>query len=114
MQSGDTLWGIAKQYNASVMSIQEWNNLRPNSTLKIGQKLRIGALPANFSKDEALALQKIGYKVRSGDSLSVIADRYKINVADIREWNNLRSDSILIKPGQKLKLFITDKLIVQN
>lgn len=114
VQSGDTLWGIAKQYNASVMSIQEWNNLRPNSTLKIGQKLRIGALPANFSKDEALALQKIGYKVRSGDSLSVIADRYKINVADIREWNNLRSDSILIKPGQKLKLFITDKLIVQN
>lgn len=114
VKSGDSLWAIAQRYQASVKELAKWNNLQPGSTLKIGQKLRIGALPASFSNDEALALQKIGYKVRSGDSLSVIADRYNINVADIREWNNLRSDAIIIKPGQQLKLFITDSRIVQN
>jgi membrane-bound lytic murein transglycosylase D len=114
VKSGDTLWAIAQRYQTSVKELAQWNNLQSGSTLKVGQKLRIGALPASFSNDEALALQKIGYKVRSGDSLSVIADRYNIDVADIREWNNLRSDSIIIKPGQQLKLFITDTRIVQN
>ncbi|WP_028468755.1 LysM peptidoglycan-binding domain-containing protein [Neptunomonas japonica] len=114
VKPGDTLWAIAQRYQTSVKELAQWNNLSSDSTLKVGQKFRIGALPASFSTDEALALQKIGYKVRSGDSLSVIADRYNINVADIREWNNLRSDSIIIKPGQQLKLFITDTRIVQN
>ena len=114
VKSGDTLWVIAQRNQTSVKELSQWNNLQPNSTLKIGQELRIGALPVSFSNDETLALQKIGYKVRNGDSLSVIADRHNIDVADIREWNNLHSDVIIIKPGQQLELFITDTRIVQN
>jgi membrane-bound lytic murein transglycosylase D len=114
VKPGDTLWVISQRYQTSVKKLSQWNNLQTNSTLKIGQKLRIGALPASFTNDETLALQKIGYKVRSGDSLSVIADRHNIDIADIREWNNLRNDAIIIKPGQQLTLFITDTRIVQN
>jgi LysM repeat protein len=40
------------------------------------------------------------YTVKSGDSLSVIAAKYKTTVDAIKRANNLKSD--VIKPGQKL------------
>ena len=108
VQSGDTLWDIAKTHQVSVASLKQWNNIKSADTLKIGKTLRIGNLPKNFSKDEAEALQKIGYRVQNGDSLSVIAERYNVNVADIREWNNLSSNNAVIKTGQQLTLFISE------
>ena len=108
VQAGDTLWKIAQINKVDVASLRKWNNLQSGDALKIGKTLRIGDLPKNFSKDEAEALQKVGYKVQNGDSLSVIAERYNINVADIREWNNLSSDSAIIKTGQQLTLFISE------
>jgi membrane-bound lytic murein transglycosylase D len=44
------------------------------------------------------------YKVKSGDAISVIAQRYKVRVEDIRKWNNLSSNTIHI--GQKLKVWV--------
>jgi len=48
----------------------------------------------------ATAMQK--HKVRSGESLSVIAQRYKISVATIKSVNNLKSNVVRI--GQTLKI----------
>ncbi len=42
------------------------------------------------------------YAVRSGDTLWEIARRYRVGVAELREWNALRSSRI--KPGQELKV----------
>jgi peptidoglycan endopeptidase LytF/peptidoglycan endopeptidase LytE len=42
------------------------------------------------------------YTVVSGDNLSRIAKRYGVKISQIREWNNLSSDSLKI--GQKLRL----------
>lgn len=44
------------------------------------------------------------YKVNSGDAISVIAQRYKVRVEDIRKWNNLSSNTI--HTGQKLKVWV--------
>jgi membrane-bound lytic murein transglycosylase D len=44
------------------------------------------------------------YKVRSGDAISTIAQRYKVRVDDLRKWNNLSSNKILA--GQKLKVWV--------
>ncbi len=41
--------------------------------------------------------------VRSGESLGLIAKRYRVYVSQIKRWNNLRSNTIY--PGQKLVLF---------
>ncbi|MEP0368750.1 MAG: LysM peptidoglycan-binding domain-containing protein [Cyclobacteriaceae bacterium] len=44
------------------------------------------------------------YKVRSGDVLGVIAQRYHVRVSDIRSWNNLNSN--MIRVGQRLNIWV--------
>lgn len=47
---------------------------------------------------------KVVYTVRSGDVLGSIATRYKVRVADIQQWNQLRGTTIRI--GQKLAIWV--------
>lgn len=51
------------------------------------------------------------YKVKRGDNLSEIADKYDVAVADIKKWNKLRSNSVSY--GKSLKI-ITDQSIVRT
>ena len=46
----------------------------------------------------------ITYKVRSGDVLGIIAQRYGVKVSSIKQWNNLYSDRINI--GQELVIYL--------
>jgi murein DD-endopeptidase MepM/ murein hydrolase activator NlpD len=41
IKKGDTLYSLAKKYNTSVDKLQDENNLKPGSKLKIGNKLRV-------------------------------------------------------------------------
>ena len=47
---------------------------------------------------------EIIHRVRNGESVGLIAQRYNVRVSDIREWNNLSSKKY-IHPGQKLVIF---------
>ena len=49
--------------------------------------------------------RKIVYTVRSGDNLSLIAQKYKVKVSQIRDWNDLNETDIL-QPGDKLTITI--------
>lgn len=42
------------------------------------------------------------YRVRSGDTLSGIASRFRVSVSNLRRWNHLNSSRIL--PGQRLQI----------
>lgn len=44
------------------------------------------------------------YTVRKGDTLSRIASRYGVSVAQIKRHNNIKKNSSSLKPGQKLKI----------
>lgn len=55
------------------------------------------------NKSEA-GKEMITYLVKSGDGLGIIASRYKVSQADLRQWNNLSSSS-MIHPGQRLKIY---------
>jgi len=46
---------------------------------------------------------KIRYRVRSGDYLGKIANRYGVRVSDLKRWNGLRSNNLRI--GQRLTIF---------
>ena len=48
------------------------------------------------------------YTVRSGDILAEIADLYDVSISDIKDWNGLQSDKILV--GQKLKIYSDKKV----
>ena len=45
----------------------------------------------------------IRYRVRSGDVLGKIADRYGVRVSEIKKWNRLRSNNIRV--GQRLTIY---------
>jgi len=47
--------------------------------------------------------RRFAHRVRPGDTLLEIANRYEVTVADLRRWNRLSGD--LIKPGQILVIY---------
>ncbi|QNF29662.1 LysM peptidoglycan-binding domain-containing protein [Metabacillus elymi] len=100
--SGDSLSVIAKRYNTTVTSIKEQNNLISDS-IYVGQVLNISTTTTSTEnvtppKDPEITT----YTVVSGDSLSVIANRFNTTVTLIKETNNLTTDTIYV--GQTLKI----------
>ena len=94
---GDTLFNISKRYNLSVADLIVANNIK-GSNIRKGQLLRVSAAPVKTRKNN---IQNVSYTVRRGDTLNTIADRFNIDVNDIRRWNkNTRT----VTPGQRLKL----------
>ena len=43
VQSGDTLWDIARRYNIGIDNLLRWNNLQRNTMLRLGQRIRLTA-----------------------------------------------------------------------
>ncbi len=102
VQNGDSFWDIAKSYDVSVGSLASWNSMAPRDTLRVGQRLVIWKEQTEGSRKGVV--RKINYQVRSGDNLSVIADRYKVEIKEIRKWNSL--DNKYLQPGDSLTLFV--------
>nr|WP_194437120.1 LysM peptidoglycan-binding domain-containing protein [Vibrio fluminensis] len=98
--SGDSLWSIAKANKVSHTSLAKWNGMGPRDTLRVGQKLVIW----KNSSDGAI-IRTVFYSVRSGDTVSGIANKFKVKSQDVVKWNNLQKKKYL-QPGQKLKLYV--------
>lgn len=90
VQRGDTLWSIARDFDTTVATIKNYNNLT-NDLLSIGQQLVI-------PKTEGT----ITYVVQRGDSLWAIANRFNTTVNEIKTLNNLKNNNLSI--GQLLKI----------
>jgi len=104
---GDTLSHIAKWHRTSVDTLASLNGIQPDQMLYPGQKIRLpGTRKVSVSaSEEDVPKRKIQYTVRSGDSLWLIARRFNVSVASLRQWNTL-SHRALLQPGQKLDVFI--------
>jgi membrane-bound lytic murein transglycosylase D len=48
--------------------------------------------------------QQITHQVKPGESLGIIADKYKVRLSDLYSWNNLTEKST-IYPGQKITVY---------
>jgi len=110
VKSGDSLWTISRKYKVKTRSLAKWNGMAPIDTLKIGQKLVIwkqGKAKAQrvslIDTQPSQKLHALRYTVRKGDSLSRIADKFNLRVADIKKWNKVGK---YLQPGQKLKLYV--------
>lgn len=89
VQSGDSLWSIAKKLNVSVEELKAANDLS-NNLLKIGQILKIPREEVGEIGDY------IVYTVQSGDSLYSIAREYGLTVDELIDYNNLSSTNLSI------------------
>ena len=111
VKSGDSLWTIARKYRVNTRSLAKWNGMAPTDTLSIGQKLVIwkssGKARAKrvtlFDTQPKNRMHALRYTVRKGDSLSRIASKFNLRVADIKKWNRIGK---YLQPGQKLKLYV--------
>jgi cell wall-associated NlpC family hydrolase len=106
IKSGDTLWVLARRFAMSVEELAALNGIAPESTLRLGQVLKVeaGAAPATRTAPRAAALpETMLYRVRSGDTLWVLARRYDMTVARLAALNGLDVDRPL-QIGQTLKV----------
>ncbi len=97
VEEGEYLSGIAKDYDVTVNELKEWNNL-DSDVIKVGQKLSI--VEPKVTKEKTSSKNPKTHKVKEGENLTEIADKYDISTEDLKEWNNLKKDVIV--PGQEL------------
>ncbi|ENP8364457.1 LysM peptidoglycan-binding domain-containing protein [Vibrio vulnificus] len=100
VKSGESLWSIAKANKVDHQALAKWNGMGPRDTLRIGQDLVIWK-----ESSEGAIIRTVFYKVRSGDTISGIATKFKVKSNDIVKWNALQNQKYL-KPGQQLKLYV--------
>ncbi|RNC88156.1 MAG: LysM peptidoglycan-binding domain-containing protein [Winogradskyella sp.] len=105
VRSGDYLGKIARKYGVRVSQIKRWNGLRSNN-LSIGQRLTI--YPRNpvassntptksTTKKVVSTAGKKTYKVKSGDSLWSIAQKFSgVSVQNLKDWNDISSNKLKI------------------
>ena len=125
VKKGESLAGIARKYHVTVANIKKWNHLK-RQTLHVGQRLTIyrsGAPMAQVkntkstksngnSNSKATTSSNSSSKssggtvkthtVKKGETLSSIAKKYGCTAADLRKWNNIKGNNIMV--GQKLKI----------
>jgi membrane-bound lytic murein transglycosylase D len=92
--AGDTVIGIARKYGISQTRLMKMNLLH-SPDIQIGQQLYV---TERIPTDDT-AMQ---YTVTIGDTLSDIAARFSVSVADIRDEYGQVLTSDIIRPGEKL------------
>jgi len=105
--SGESFWIISRRYDVNMNKLAAWNGMAPRDTLSIGQKLVVWtdqAVPGNAITSNGTT-RKLNYTVRNGDSLYLIASRFRISVSDLVRWNNIDKNKIL-RPGQRLMMYV--------
>lgn len=73
-----------------------------DSASKVGKK-ELDYLARN-NPGSVYGRTKITYRVRSGDVLGKIAERYHVRVSDLKKWNRLNSN--MIRVGQRLNVWV--------
>jgi len=95
---GETVWALARRYKTSMRAILQANKIQnPKKEVKVGIKLFIPGASQISSKNG------ISYRVKSGDTVWRIAERYRIPRSDILRANKLPSSGKIFA-GQKLFL----------
>jgi membrane-bound lytic murein transglycosylase D len=107
VKKGDTLWSIGHHFAVDASDIQKWNKLTGKSTLRSGQKLVIRKGSSHIQlASNGPSVRQISYTVKPGDTLAGISKKFKVNVTDLRKWNNVPKNTANIKVGAKLKITI--------
>jgi membrane-bound lytic murein transglycosylase D len=130
---GDELDDIAYRFRTTTKQLQSWNDLKKNETLEPGVTILVPkvqprtsrplqepltvAVPvhqdegrdAGSTRGEVSAkpnsLQRLFYKVVSGDTWARLSHHLKMKADDVRKWNSIDATSQL-QPGMVLQLYV--------
>jgi membrane-bound lytic murein transglycosylase D len=109
IKNGEALSTIAMKYGVKVSQIKRWNNIRGNR-IYVGKVLHIYTGKASPSiryakRKSSYTKGKKGnyYVIKPGDTISQIAEKFKVRSSDLRRWNNLHGNKIIV--GKKLKIY---------
>jgi len=117
VQNGDTLGGISARHHVPVSVLRSSNDLN-SDLIRVGQKLRLprddqmmvdplyaqAAMELQNLQAGLIESNAVTHRVRSGESLSVIARRYRVSVKDLQRWNNI-SDPRKLRAGTTITVF---------
>ena len=105
VKRGDSLGEIAEKFGVSLNQIKKWNNISGNKivagkTLKIYNSSTSSSYGDNTTKNSSNINY---YKIKSGDSIGSIAEKYGVKISEIQKWNNISGNKILA--GNTLKIY---------
>ncbi len=104
VRRGDTLWDIARLHGTSIRAIQSANTLASVRRLLPGQRLTIpGDSSPSRSVKRRATKRRVYHRVRRGETLSTIADRYRVSLAALQRANAIRNRH-RIRAGQRLRI----------
>ncbi|WP_333784754.1 LysM peptidoglycan-binding domain-containing protein [Thermocrinis sp.] len=98
VKSGETLEKIAKSYGITTQELLKANkSIKPNN-LKIGKKI---CIPISKAKNPGAKDYAI-YKVKRGDTLEGIANKFGVDWRELKSFNNLKTTKL--SEGQEIKI----------
>ncbi|MGH8761089.1 MAG: LysM peptidoglycan-binding domain-containing protein, partial [Burkholderiales bacterium] len=116
LRKNETLEQVAGQFGISTERLKEINGINRHLTVPAGRTLLVpmneetesSNLTDTWENPEFLApddyyMNRMVYRVKSGDSLYSIARANRTTVAALKDWNRLRSNQI--RPGQRLIVY---------
>jgi membrane-bound lytic murein transglycosylase D len=95
VKRGESLDAIAQKYKVSRNELIAWNKIKNPDLVQVGQKLVLYGV--------TVPVKELTVIVRRGDTLSELASKHGVLVADLRRWNHLKTDAIRV--DQKLTLY---------
>jgi membrane-bound lytic murein transglycosylase D len=106
-QRGDTVGTIARRFGLSIAELKRVNGIAARSW-KLPQALVVpmgaetaAAQPASASTGNTAAPAPKVHVVRHGDTLSTIAEKYRVKLQDLKRWNKVGP---VLRVGQKIYL----------
>lgn len=106
IRRGETLSSIAYRYGVGISSLREWNNLSSNR-IYAGRRLKIYTdKSSSYYADEDVPTTRTSlfrYRVKRGDTVSELAEKFGVPSVMIRKWNNMSSNKLIA--GKTIKIY---------
>ncbi|MES2797709.1 MAG: LysM peptidoglycan-binding domain-containing protein [Bacteroidota bacterium] len=126
IKKGENLNQIAHKYGVDMFDIKVWNNIKKSNDIKYGRKIKLylenAPIKAEYFAKNSRKIEdknaevversesatksptkKQIHIVRKGENLFQIAEKYDLDIKDLKDLNNLKNSNN-IRAGQKLKL----------
>ena len=100
VESGETLFSIAQQYDISVDNLLEWNDIEPTE-LAVGQQIYVEPEVEDAGEEHI-------HTVEAGETLFSISRMYGVEIGEIQQWNELDTETLYT--GQELTVYTTREI----